>query len=94
MKLATREPLNIRKSQYSSRMTPTASTTSNRSLQRKGNSLEPTRERNALYSNNNNEYDLIALNSMITQTSKAANSIQFNPNDFSKPNLISQISVK
>jgi hypothetical protein len=94
MKLGTREPINNRRPQYSSRMSPTSNTGTNRSLPRKGNSLEPTREGNLYYSNSNNEYDLIGLNSMITQATKAPNSIQFNPNEFSKQNLIAQINVK
>lgn len=95
MKLATRESINNRRPQYSSRMSPTSSTNTNRSLPRKGNSLEPSRDSNNLfYSNSNNEYNLIGLNSMITQATKSPNSIQFNPNDFSKQNLIAQINVK
>jgi len=94
MKLATRESINNRRPQYSSRMSPTSNTNTNRSVPRKGNSLEPSREGNLFYSNSNNEYDLIGLNSMITQGTKSPNSIQFNSNDFSKQNLIAQINVK
>lgn len=96
MKLATRESPNLRKPQYSSRMTPTSGTTSSRTISRKGHSLEPTsRDRNICYSNPaTNQYDLMALNSLITQSTKASNNLQFSQNDLSKNNLIAQINVK
>jgi hypothetical protein len=96
MKLANREPTNLRKQQYSSRLMSQQNTSTSRTIQRKGHSVEPTsRDGNIYYSNPaSNEYDLMALNSLITQSAKASSGPQFNSNDFSKQNLIAQINVK
>ena len=95
MKLSAREPLNLKRAQYSSRLIPASGTNSSRSIPKKGVSVEPTRDNNMYYSNNSsNEYDMKALNSLITQSAKGPTALQFNPNDINKHNIITNINVK
>ncbi len=95
MKLAERDPLNLKRAQYSSRMTPSSGSSSSRSIPKKLVGAEPTRDVNMYYPNNAmNEIDVKNLNGLIMQSSKGPAALQFNPNDLNKHNLISNINVK
>jgi len=95
MKLAASDSINLKRAQYSSRINPTPSLNSSRSIPKKVTGVEPGREINMYYSNNaKNEIDLKNLNGLIMQSSKGPTALQFNPNDLNKHNLISNINVK